>query len=601
MDLKNAEIRVLHMWNEALYGITQNDTQRHALILSSPAVHPPGAFGVKKYVLFNLREGMTRPGQWYLDRTAGRLVYWPLPGEDMAKARIVAPWLERIVAIVGTAKHSAERIAVRGLRLQATTTQLGAHGYTFGANGYEGAVHLERSRQCLLEGLEIANVGGEGIVLRSRNEDVRILDCRLHHLGACGMELACAGAGSMVSKNHVHHVGLQYPCAVGMIVASQDLTIYRNEIHDIPYCGMVCSGRRNRIEENLIYRVMQKMHDGAAIYGHLVESVLRGNIVRDVVEAGKGYGASAYYLDEQSCDSVVERNVAVGVPMPTHNHISRNLVYRDNVFIVDGDMTVSFARSSNCTFERNMLFAPGKISVKQPNALTTWRDNVVFREGLDKAGAAQPFTIDDAMPPVPQPQRRPAAPVVRAAQPPVLDGKIGQQEWPGPALQLDRDPTRWGASGVPSGFNVAYDDRFLYFAVSAGLYQIKNLRNGKTWGTDDGAEIAIGGRLPDGRSTVFVIRGYPDGTVQSVTAAGAPRDTAERLAKQIRFATTTWTHGWRGEWAIPLAALGIRPAPGLKVPFNLSVFRAEDGVWRCWEGTLAETWRLDQAGSLQFK
>ncbi len=31
---------------------------------------------------------------------------------------------------------------------------------------------------------------------------------------------------------------------------------------------------------------------------------------------------------------------------------------------------------------------------------------------------------------------------------------------------------------------------------------------------------------------------------------------------------------------------------------NLAVYRAEDGVWRCWEGTLAETWRLDQAGTL---
>jgi hypothetical protein len=42
-----------------------------------------------------------RPGQWYLDRTAGRVVYWPLPGQDMTKAKVIAPILERILSIVG--------------------------------------------------------------------------------------------------------------------------------------------------------------------------------------------------------------------------------------------------------------------------------------------------------------------------------------------------------------------------------------------------------------------------------------------------------------------------------------------------------------------
>ena len=81
--MKNAEVRVYHMWDESLVGVARNDTQRHALIFSTPAISPAGAFGVKKYVIFNTREGMTRPGQWYLDRTGGRVVYWPLPGEDM--------------------------------------------------------------------------------------------------------------------------------------------------------------------------------------------------------------------------------------------------------------------------------------------------------------------------------------------------------------------------------------------------------------------------------------------------------------------------------------------------------------------------------------
>jgi len=60
-------------------------------------------------------------------------------------------------------------------------------------------------------------------------------------------------------------------------------------------------------------------------------------------------------------------------------------------------------------------------------------------------------------------------------------------------------------------------------------------------------------------------------------------------------------HSERSEWAIPLDALGLKPQPGLKVPFNLTVYRSEDQVSRCWEGTRAESWRLDEAGTLQFK
>lgn len=58
--------------------------------------------------------------------------------------------------------------------------------------------------------------------------------------------------------------------------------------------------------------------------------------------------------------------------------------------------------------------------------------------------------------------------------------------------------------------------------------------------------------------------------------------------------------GWRGEWAIPFAALGMKPDADVTLPFNLSVYNSEFGEWACWEGTLAETWRLEQGGLLQF-
>jgi len=88
LDVKNAEVAVYHMWDESLVGLAGIDTESKILTFSSPSSHPPGAFGVDKYVVWNVREGLTQPGQFYLDRTAGKLVYWPLPGEDVTTAEV---------------------------------------------------------------------------------------------------------------------------------------------------------------------------------------------------------------------------------------------------------------------------------------------------------------------------------------------------------------------------------------------------------------------------------------------------------------------------------------------------------------------------------
>ncbi|MGB2865249.1 MAG: hypothetical protein WBC05_18110, partial [Sedimentisphaerales bacterium] len=161
LEVGNAEVTIYHMWDESMVGLKAMDAGTRTLIFANPSGHPPGAFGVKKYVIWNVREGMTSPGQWYLDRTAGKLVYWPLPGEDMAKAEVFAPVIESIIRIRGTRENPAGDITVRGLTLSVTTTPLEAGG--FGAGKFDGAISISSAENCRLIGLEIVNVGGQGI------------------------------------------------------------------------------------------------------------------------------------------------------------------------------------------------------------------------------------------------------------------------------------------------------------------------------------------------------------------------------------------------------------------------------------------------------
>lgn len=75
LSVRNAEVTIYHMWDESMVGLAGHDPATRALTFASPSAHPPGAFGVMTYAVWNVREGMTEPGRWYLDRDAGRVVY----------------------------------------------------------------------------------------------------------------------------------------------------------------------------------------------------------------------------------------------------------------------------------------------------------------------------------------------------------------------------------------------------------------------------------------------------------------------------------------------------------------------------------------------
>jgi len=375
LDLKNAELTVYHMWDESVVGLSAMNEKTHTLTFSNPSGHPPGAFRVKKYVVWNVREGMTEPGQWFLDRTAGKVVYWPLPGEDMARAEVVAPVVECIIRLNGSKDALVKDVTIRGLTLSVTNTPLVAGG--FGAGKFDGAVSAVHTESCRLVDLTVFNVGGQGIKTWQCNA-LRVEGCHVRDTGACGVKTG--GVDVRITNNHVHDVGRTYPSAIAVWCNGKRARIVHNEIHDTPYTAVACGGDEHCIEANLIYRAMKELHDGAGIYITFCKKVvLRGNLIRDIVETG-GYGASAYYLDEQAEGCVVEKNVSVRVDRPSHNHMARDNVIRNNVFICDGEAKLTFPKCSAYRFEKNVICAKGKIALSNPSAIDVSSDNVLFSE-----------------------------------------------------------------------------------------------------------------------------------------------------------------------------------------------------------------------------
>jgi Right handed beta helix region len=374
LDTRNAEITVFHMWDESVAGIKGHDEKSATLTLAPPLGHPPGAFGVKTYCIGNVRQGMTRPGQWYFDRTRGRIVYWPLPGEGMSKAEVIVPTRRSVVRLSG-----ATDVCLRGLDVSVTTVPLITGGFAAGA--FDGAVQLDRADGATLTDLHVRNVAGQAIKCRSSRAPIRIEDCEISSCGAGGVYIT--GPGNVVRRSLIHDVGLSFPSAMGIHGGGKGAVLSHNEIHSTPYSAIGFGGEDVVIDHNLLSRCMTVMHDGAAIYTFGSKHArLSDNVARDIVDTG-GYGASAYYLDEQCDGCVVERNIAINVARPSHNHMARNSTIRDNVFINSGDMTVTFPRCTNFTMARNVFYAAGQVTFEGTGAVTTWSKNLV-RSGDSK-------------------------------------------------------------------------------------------------------------------------------------------------------------------------------------------------------------------------
>jgi hypothetical protein len=378
LDVKNAELTVYHQWDDSVVGLKAHDPGTQTLTFSNPSGYPPGAFGVRTYTVWNVREGMHEPGQWYLDRTRGMLVYWPLPGEDMAKTEVVAPTTEAVIRIQGAEKAPVKSVRLRGLALSATTTPLVAGGWAAGR--FMGAVELKHVSDGRLLDLRISAVGGQGI--RARNcSRLTIQGCEVTDAGAGGIYDVC-GSENRILDNRVRRIGRTYASAIGIRTTgggqkrpelSHDNVIAHNEVLQTPYVGIEFDGWKNRFEYNVVSEPMQVLNDGAAFYGAGRENVLRGNVARDVPS---GKLAAAYYIDELGKDILVEGNLAVGCGWPFLMHMASDNVLRNNVFYCPRNSYLRFGKSKNFVVEKNVIHAEGNIAMHGPGL--NWKNNLAF-------------------------------------------------------------------------------------------------------------------------------------------------------------------------------------------------------------------------------
>ena len=192
--LDDAVVVVYHAWTTSRHLIESLDAARHEVRFRNPSVWPMGWWGKERFYVENVREALDAPGEFYLDRKTGLLSYYPRPGEDMTKAEAIVPRLEELLRLEGepAAGKLVERLGFEGLSFQYTDWDMPKTGRVDGqamAFLKKATVFARGARYCTFQRCEIARTGGYGLWLERGAKQNRVVECRLHDLGAGGVRL----------------------------------------------------------------------------------------------------------------------------------------------------------------------------------------------------------------------------------------------------------------------------------------------------------------------------------------------------------------------------------------------------------------------------
>lgn len=396
--LDAAEVVVLNRWVESRLPVVRCDEKERLLEFSKRSV-----FRLDQgdpYYVEHCREALDAPGEWFLDRTTGRLEYLPRAGEEIGQSEVIAPVLPQVVRMVGDPAQGrwVEHVHWEGITFahtewyfpEASRRGRDVGGFAQAAVEVPGAVFAEGVRQCTFERCTFTQLGTYALELGRACSRNRILRCSFSDLGAGGIkigEMTIRDApADQTSDNEVTDCTLRdgghlFHSGVGIWIGqSANNRIAHCEIADFYYTGISIGwtwgygrslARGNIVEYNHVHHIGQKsdgsgplLSDMGGIYtlGIQPGTVIRYNLWHDI--AALRYGGWGIYFDEGSTGIVAENNVVYNTTHGGfHQHYGKDNTVQNNIFAGARDHAIQATRPEDHTrfrFLRNIVLHRGE-------------------------------------------------------------------------------------------------------------------------------------------------------------------------------------------------------------------------------------------------
>jgi hypothetical protein len=327
--------------------------------------------GNSAFYLTNALQLLDQPGEWFLDNKKGLIYYWPRAGEDLNTANVVAPVLQTLLRVEGTADNPVSNISFKGLDFKYSTwlrpsqaghVPLQAGMYLLDAyklkipgtpdkKGLENqawigrqpaAVELSYVHHTGFDRCRFTHMATTGLdYIRGTNND-NITGCFFEDIGGTAIQAGTFSDEAFethlpfnptderelcrnlnIKNNYITNCTNEDWGCVGISAGYvQGINIEHNELSQLSYSG-ICVGwgwtktinamRNNRIHANLVHHYAKHMYDVGGIYtlSAMPGSSITENCVHSIYTAPYAHDPEHFfymYLDEGSSYITIKDN-----------------------------------------------------------------------------------------------------------------------------------------------------------------------------------------------------------------------------------------------------------------------------------------------------
>ncbi len=330
----------------------------------------PASVGKRPEYIENAFELLGTPGQWYFDRAKHMLYYTPRIGEDLGKADVEIPVLEKLVDGQGTPDQPVQNIIFKGLQFSYATwlypsskegfPEIQANYLVTGEKGYavqglgdivpggltpygawtSTSANVTFVNDHGVQFLEDAfvHLGGAGLQLGNGSQRDVVEGCVFTDISANGVELGGVDLpeadeqrvtrDNRISDNHFYNIATEFHGGIAIVAGYTQRTLIQfNQIDHVPYAaismgwggwpdkikrpGVANNSREAVVANNLIHDLMLLLADGGGIYtqGLTGPTLAEGEKVVGNVVYEQFSSGHAIYSDNGSCNMTVAGNV----------------------------------------------------------------------------------------------------------------------------------------------------------------------------------------------------------------------------------------------------------------------------------------------------
>jgi len=310
-------------WADSYEKVVSIDPDRGEIATAEPH----GVYGYtpgKRFRVLNLLEELDAPGEWYLDRDTGVLIFYP-PDEGNGEA---------MVSLTETPLMTLQDVSY--VKIQ---------GVTFEVCRGTG-VEVRGGSRVVIAGCTFRNIGTVGVIIEGGNEH-KVVSCDFMDLGDGGVQVSGGDRNTLTPCQHevsnclftrFSRWSRTYRPAV--LVGGVGVRVAHNLMYDSPHTAILLSGNDHRIEFNEIHHVCTETGDAGAFYmgRDLTQrgTVIRYNYFHDLgksLQADTFVDVMAVYLDDCTCGTTIFGNVFVRAGRAAMIGGGRDNTVENNIFV----------------------------------------------------------------------------------------------------------------------------------------------------------------------------------------------------------------------------------------------------------------------------